>query len=318
MAFSLQVQPQAGQNIGQGILMAAQGIAQGMNKYYQRKEENDQIAKAADMFSVAAQQNPFLAQAMGIQDVKDTAAIKNAIKGAGGPGKFTQIASGIHEMSMQAARADAARREMEIQNQRLLLAKAENDRQQADAARKDALYQQGQAQVADMRMVNDLVNGGGSPLSNEKQAELRRRLQNDPMLAQQAAAVASTGMPMDAESVARLRMTADKAKPNLLFRTQAEAEAALKAGGGRGSVQLGANGWSVRTDSGPAPATELERLIDTTVKLEEKTNRTPAEDKTLNYYKEVIKSRTAVDPMKALMTTAVADMLARQQRQGAK
>lgn len=281
--------------------MAAQGIAQGMNKYYQKKEENDRIAKAADMFSVAAQKNPFLAQAMGIQDVKDTAAIKNAIKGAGGPGKFTQIASGIHEMGMREQAAQQAQREYQLrlaenarQDQELKLRQAQDARQKVESDRKDALYQQGQAQVADMRNVNAVATGiGSSPLSNAAVKGVQMRLAADPSLRDISAITAATGRPIDDSEVVRIRLANKKDSTNL-FKTQAEAQAALAAGGGRGSIQQGANGWSVRLDSGQDPTSERERLIKLTVGLEQKPNRTPEEELTLKYYKESLTKMNTV------------------------
>jgi hypothetical protein len=100
MALQLYVQDRRGQSMGAGILMAAQGIAQGMEKYYQRKEEAKQIDYATSSFIKATEKNPFLAQALNI-DTKDPAAVKTAIKAAGGYKEFLSAASGMNNLIMQ-------------------------------------------------------------------------------------------------------------------------------------------------------------------------------------------------------------------------
>lgn len=103
MALQLYVQPRGGELIGQGIMQAAQGITQGIEKYYKRKEENEQLDAATDASLGLLNSNSMLAQAVAkgrdINSPDFRKAVRGQIKtmGVGGYMNFLNTAQSMME-----------------------------------------------------------------------------------------------------------------------------------------------------------------------------------------------------------------------------
>lgn len=149
MALQLYVQPRGGELIGQGIMQAAQGVAAGIDKYYQRKEENEKMEQAADFFARAAESNPELARSLNIRDPKDKAALKAGIKAAGGPMQFMQTANAMQQMMERQQAAELERK------QRFALQAAFGSGQPTDSS---AFLRNAIAMGADPRMAAPVAN----------------------------------------------------------------------------------------------------------------------------------------------------------------
>jgi hypothetical protein len=90
-----QMAAQGAAAMGQGIGALAQGAAQGVRSYYDNKKKKEEEQAAVTFLEGIAKTNPATAQAIGLapgQDGKfDPAAIKAAIKGAGGPAQAVKL-----------------------------------------------------------------------------------------------------------------------------------------------------------------------------------------------------------------------------------
>lgn len=83
--------------IGQGIGNALASIGQGVQGYYQKKEQKQMEEQAAATFQTMAKENPEFARYLGIQDLEDKALVKSVIKSLGGPAQAIAAAKQIEK-----------------------------------------------------------------------------------------------------------------------------------------------------------------------------------------------------------------------------
>ncbi len=95
--------------MGQGIGALAQGAAQGVRSYYDNKKKKEEEQAAVTFLEGIASKNPATAQAIGLapgQDGKfDPAAIKAAIKGAGGPAQAVKLGLAVQQQQQEQEQA---------------------------------------------------------------------------------------------------------------------------------------------------------------------------------------------------------------------
>jgi hypothetical protein len=149
-----QMAAQGAAAMGQGVGALAQGAAQGIRSYYDNKKKKEEEQSAATFLEGIAMKNPQMAQAIGLspgEDGKfDPAAIKAAIKGAGGPAQAIKLGLSIQEQQAQA--------EQQRQQQAMVA-------QQMQAAQQKAAAEAAAAQRQQMVTAgaNAVALGGSAP-----------------------------------------------------------------------------------------------------------------------------------------------------------
>jgi hypothetical protein len=120
MAYAPGVQNRSGEFMAQGLMQASQGIAQGIQKYYQRKEEKEQTEQAKAAFKGILQANPQMGSAIGLQDLNDDKALTAAVKTFGNPREAIMFAGAVQQYSQQQqemAQQEEFRRKLQTMSQ---------------------------------------------------------------------------------------------------------------------------------------------------------------------------------------------------------
>lgn len=94
--------------IGQGIGSALASIGQGVQGYYEKKEQKKMEEQAASTFQTMAKENPEFARYLGIQDINDKALVKSVIKSLGGPAGAIAAAKQIEKFKTDQQAASVA------------------------------------------------------------------------------------------------------------------------------------------------------------------------------------------------------------------
>lgn len=88
------------ESVARGIEILGQAAAQGVQQYYQKKEEKQLLADTRGRVKQILSSNPAFAQGLGISDLNDDKAVDAAIKGIGG-GDIRRGAAVTNQMLMQ-------------------------------------------------------------------------------------------------------------------------------------------------------------------------------------------------------------------------
>jgi len=104
-----QMAAQGAAAMGQGIGALAQGAAQGVRSYYDNKKKKEEEQAAVTFLEGIAKTNPATAQAIGLAPGQngefDPAAIKAAIKGAGGPAQAVKLGLAVQQQQQEQEQA---------------------------------------------------------------------------------------------------------------------------------------------------------------------------------------------------------------------
>jgi len=134
--------------MGQGIGALAQGAAQGVRSYYDNKKKKEEEQAAVTFLEGIATKNPATAQAIGLAPGQngefDPAAIKAAIKGAGGPAQAVKLGLAVQQQQ-QAEEQQRQQQELLAQQMRAAQQKAATD---AAAAQRQQMIGAGANAVA--------------------------------------------------------------------------------------------------------------------------------------------------------------------------